>query len=370
MGGHGRALENLYTTLQEFNVENDDFLVIQHEVVAKIRMAYPDIVTRLNNLERFIVHVIARKKASSLQQSYVDELLSLGLFRLRQDADLLEFPYILWLLWLSKSLPWANYTSWAPKKEEDVFATWEEWEHFNCSYRIIKSKAFGGDRVHWTDLHAGARFGPACDEIVDELALEFKRCHGHVNTASKPVGKWIGTDPCLHTNDTIGRCIQVGPNSPSGDSYLCLHAEINGWIHEVHQEKHTDHDITYKQFCVERKKSAADIDFFILFSTGKVNQEVLEVPRSAFVDASCWNQYYGPFAARAYFVKTKLPPLINDDDAEMLCLVPGVGKAFAAAILEERASHRFKDTEDAEIRLTKRKGLKNVDHCVKQFRYN
>ena len=167
MGGHGRALENLYTTLQEFNVENDDFAVIQHEVVAKIRMAYPDIVTHLNNLERFIVHVIARKKASSLQQSQVDDLLSLGLFRLRQDADLLEFPYILWLLWQSKTLPWANYTSWTPKKEEDVFATWEEWEHFNCSYRIIKSKAFDGDRVHWTDLHAGARFGPACEEIVD-----------------------------------------------------------------------------------------------------------------------------------------------------------------------------------------------------------
>jgi hypothetical protein len=88
------------------------------------------------------------------------------------------------------------------------------------------------------------------------------------------------------------------------------------------------------------------------------------------VDASCWNQYYGPFAARAYFVKSKLPPLINDDNAGMLCLVPGVGKVFAAAILDERASHRFENAEDAEIRLKKRKGMKNVDHCVKQFRYN
>ncbi len=221
------------------------FAVIQHDVVAKIRMAYPDIVWHLNNLERFILHVIARKKANSLQQSQVDDLLGFGLFRLRQDADLLEFPYILWLLWQSKTLPWANYTSWAPKQQEDVFATWEEWEHFNCTYRLIKSKAFDENRVHWMDLHVGPRFGSAFDEIFDVLALEYKKFHGHVYTASKPLGKWIGTDPCLHTKDTIGH-----------------------WIYEVHQDKHNDQEITYRQFCEERKKTAADV-FLSFFQPAK-----------------------------------------------------------------------------------------------------
>jgi hypothetical protein len=113
MEGHGRALENLYLTLNEYSIEDFGFVSIQMEVVAKIRMAYPDIVTHLNELERFVLFVIARKKASSLERQQLDDLLSLGLFRLREDVDLLEFPYILWLLWKSKMLSWANYTYWA-----------------------------------------------------------------------------------------------------------------------------------------------------------------------------------------------------------------------------------------------------------------
>ena len=226
--------------------------------------------------------------------------------------------------------------------------------------------------MNWMTLHDGAKFGPHCDDIVHERELEFTKYIGHVNTASKPVGKWIGTEPCKHQSDTVGRCIQVGDHSPSGDSYLCLFSETKGWIHEVHQDKHVAvaHEISYEQFRDERSKSAADTDLFILFCTGKIDQQVLQLERSAYVDVSCWEQYYGPFAARAFFVKSNIPPSINDADIGLLRTVPEVGKAFADAIIEERASRRFEDAEDAAIRLKKRrKGLKNVDECVKRFRY-
>jgi hypothetical protein len=368
MGGHGRALEALASTLRTHNLRVVGFAAIELEVVSRIRMAYPDIVNHLNLLESFILHVIARKRASSLGSSELENLVNLGLFRLRGDLDLLEFPYILWLVWKSKMLPWANYNSWAPKEELDIFATWEEWEHLNCTFRIIKSRAFGGNRVNWMNIHGGAKFGLSCDEVVEERELQFKKCIGHLNTASKPVGKWIETDSCQHTGDTVGSCIQVGHHSPSGDSFLCLLSEKYGWIHEVHQDKNVIHDITYEQFCEEREKSASDQDFYIMFSTGRVDPKVLEIPRSAYVDASCWDQYYGPFAARAFFVKQRLPPLINEDDAGILRLIPGVGKAFADAIIEERSLDRFQDPSDAEVRLKKRKGLKQVEECVKRFR--
>ena len=58
------------------------------------------------------------------------------------------------------------------------------------------------------------------------------------------------------------------------------------------------------------------------------------------------------------------------NDTGMLCMISGVGKAFASAIVEERSVARFIDAEDALRRLRKRKGLKNVEECVKRFRYN
>lgn len=335
MGGHGRALENLCITLREKNIEEIGFAAIQNAVVVKIIAAYPDIVNRLCDLEPVILHVIAGKAASTFKMIPLDDLLSLGLFRYNEYADLLEFPYILWLLGQSRNLPWANYTSWAPKESTDVFATWEEWEHFNCVHRIIKSKAFGGESVRWMDLHKGAKFGSSCDEMVNEQALVFKKCTEQMNTASQPVGVWIGKNPCRHGSDTLGRCIYVGHSSPSGDSFVCLQSQTKGWIHEVHQDKNIEGEITYEKFCEERAKSAADDDFFILLCTGTVNQNVLNLERSAFVDQSCWSEYYGPFAARAFFVKRKLPPLINDDGERILRLVPGVGK-----VLQRQSSNK------------------------------
>ena len=135
MGGHGRALETLYLTLQHLEIEKVGFASIQLEVVSRIRMAYPDIVLHLHRLERFILFVVARKKASSLEDKQLDDLLSLGLFRLREAEDSLDFPFILWLLWQSRNAPWANFTSWALKEGHDIFATWEQWEKFNCSYK-------------------------------------------------------------------------------------------------------------------------------------------------------------------------------------------------------------------------------------------
>lgn len=370
MGGHGRALEMLYVTLSNSPIQEFGYTNVLLEVVFRIRMAYPDIIKYINELESILLHVIARKSASSLGKKSLDRILSLGLFRLNERKDLLEFPYVLWLICKSKALPWENYHSWAPKEDQDVFRTWEEWEDFNCKYRIIKSKAFEGKSVNWKEIHSGARFGPNCDEIIHERALRFQKCSKQMNTASIPVGVWHEKDSCKHDDKIVGKCIQVGHHSSSGDSFVCLHSVNSGSIHEVHQDKCIKSEIKYDQFIAEREKSASKNDLFILFCTGKVDEKVLTIHRSAFVDSSCWKQYYGPFAARAYFMKTKIPPKINLDDAEILRFVPGVGKAFAAAIIKERSRGNFIDASDAEKRLRKVQGLKNVQSCVKLFRYD
>jgi hypothetical protein len=369
MGGHGRALEQLYITLKTYDIDEYGYSQIMMEIVQRIRITYPDIAVHLHRLEPFILYVIARKKAHFLEENQIDDLLSLGLFRLKENDDVLEFPYILWLLYKSKSLPWNNYNSWAPREEEaDVFGTWEEWEHFNCTFRILKSKAYKGQVLDWRLLHSGAKFGPSCDDLVEECELVFKKYAGHFNTASKPIGEWPSS--CLHGSDALGRCIQVGHHSSSGDSFLCLHSKTNDWIHEVHQDKHLKGMISFEIFVEERKKSAANTDLFIMYSTGKIDEMVQSIPRSAYIDSSCWSDYYGPFSARAYFVKSRLPPLINEDDCRILQLVPGVGKAFATAVKEERSIAKFMNAEDAERRLKARKKLKNVGKCVKKFRFN
>ncbi|GMF24447.1 unnamed protein product [Phytophthora fragariaefolia] len=65
-------------------------------------------------------------------------------------------------------------------------------------------------------------------------------------------------------------------------------------------------------------------DLFIMYCTSEVTVDLCMLPNSAFVDATCWEAYYGPFAARAFFIKSVPLPCINTSSQVQLELVEGV----------------------------------------------
>lgn len=58
------------------------------------------------------------------------------------------------------------------------------------------------------------------------------------------------------------------------------------------------------EFQAEKEKAVGDGDHFILFYTGFVSLDIPDalLKHCAIVDRSCWEEYFGPFAARGLLV--------------------------------------------------------------------
>ena len=56
---------------------------------------------------------------------------------------------------------------------------------------------------------------------------------------------------------------------------------------------------TYKE---ERDKSAEPTDFFMLYTTTQITDDIALPDRSGVVDASYWEAYFGLFAGRAFIM--------------------------------------------------------------------
>src|SRR5687768_17561170 len=78
-----------------------------------------------------------------------------------------------------------------------------------------------------------------------------------------------------------------------------------------------------------------------MYCTGPCSAPVDSLPpRSAFVDADCWENYYGPYAARAWFLTRNRPPDANNGTRSQLEAVEGLGSKRATAIIEARGKYR------------------------------
>jgi DNA polymerase III alpha subunit len=155
----------------------------------------------------------------------------------------------------------------------------------------------------------------------------------------------------------------------AGDSYCCLRTD-RGYVHEVYQYKHKKVVVDQESYQTEFEKAASKEDFFIFFTTSHASVHSLP-PRCAIVDASCWQRYYGPYWARAFYIKDVNFdfPCINTSKAFRLESVFGIGKKRRLKIVDERQTNgKFKNLEDAVERLWN--GNKVVPPSVlKRFRY-
>jgi len=122
-----------------------------------------------------------------------------------------------------------------------------------------------------------------------------------VNTVEKGI---------LDAQDQLFRVVLNAAGAPAGDFFLRIEIPTQRSlnkksgrdedVNEVGQCKWTEKKLTKATYTLERKKAAADVDIFILYTQAETLGDWDLPDRSGIVDASCWESYFGPFAGRAY----------------------------------------------------------------------
>ncbi|ETP33442.1 hypothetical protein F442_18024 [Phytophthora nicotianae P10297] len=243
MGGHGRALEELFNVMLQNQGQAFEFIPVMHNVLAAIRQAYPAIVAQMQSMKQAFLAVISRRSVdgnSRFGSLTLDQVISCGLIRL--DGTHLQCPFVLYMLLETHDIPWNKQATYAPAERLEDLKPWQLWEQFSCKFRALKSEAFSQkESVLWTDIHYGARFGDGCKRHVIERQLTYAHADKRMPTKTKGFKK----GRCSCGNDR-GKCFLYQPadGSPSGDAFLCLEDATKGFFHEVHQCK-----------CVEGKLS-------------------------------------------------------------------------------------------------------------------
>ncbi|KAI9994776.1 hypothetical protein PInf_011607 [Phytophthora infestans] len=335
MGGHGRALEELFKVMLRNQGQAFEFIPVMHNVLAAIRQAYPAIVAQMQSMKQAFLAVISRQWVdgnSLFGNLTLDQVISCGLIRL--DGTRLQCPFILFMLLETHDIPWNKPATYAPADRLEDLKPWQRWEHFNCKFRALKSQAFAQEEpVLWTDIHHGARFGDGCNRRVIERQLTYALADKRMPTKTEGFQK----GRCSCGNDQ-GKCFlyQSADGSPFGDAFLCLEDATKGFFHEVYQCKCVEGKLSLGVFKHMRSKAAGTDDLFILYCTSQVTADLRMLPNSAFVDATCWEAYYGPFAARARFIKSVPLPCINTSSNVQLEFVEGVDPTYRARIAKKR----------------------------------
>ena len=121
--------------------------------------------------------------------------------------------------------------------------------------------------------------------------------------------------------------------------------------------------VTKPMYLQEREKAASVQDFFLAFTTQKKVPTFKLPDKSGIVDRSNWDNYFGPFAGRAYFYCDETPININTANTTRLQMIPGITYDTATAICQKRP---FSSIEDVQTRLEGRKLRKTA---LEKFKY-
>jgi hypothetical protein len=363
MGGHGRALEILNAAFENWT-ENSSFVEVTCYVKENILNRYPSLKSSLLGMIPVIKAILTRQRLRRDDkvgdQFTVDQCTDFGLFRYNEKDMVLECAFILLSLLsdqkLLKDLHCCEYDPLDHTKDPEryglVSQCWQHWEEFNARFRCLKSQLIGESRVSWSYIHAGAFFGSNCDDLVDSYPMELKILSHRGSTKSCNENK---DEHCCCEPSKMEKCngmFLCAQGNDAGDSYCCLRTD-RGYVHEVHQYKHKKVVVDQESYETEFEKAASKDDFFILFTTSHASVHSLH-PRCAIVDASCWQRYYGPYWARAFYIKDVNFdfPCINTSKAFRLESVCGIGKKRRLKIVDERQTNgKFKNLEDAVERL-------------------
>jgi hypothetical protein len=152
--------------------------------------------------------------------------------------------------------------------------------------------------------------------------------------------------------------IICGSGNPHGDAYCCFKAG-GMHFHEVHQYKHTMETITLDILQSELEKAACSNDLFVFFTTGTIDFELEKLPSNVvIVSEENWENYFGPFWARIFYLKSVTPININTATSSQIRILKSFGEIKTERIISERKKSKFVSMEDAFNRLKKQKGNK------------
>jgi hypothetical protein len=364
VGGHARVIELI---ADELNVSLEgrepDITEIANTLYKELNVRYSKAMFVLRNHVLSIVHCILSRQQISLGQKIPgsdvlwENVTSPGLIWFERDPKnndydapgYLVVPYIwFWMLArqpmpesanadrLCKFLDRWQFNDYAhlhflqTGEGEGLSGTtcWEGFEKFCCSFRILRSLGFGdGEEVPLKVLHSGCKLRDDEGTMVVNRHLDFakarRRCRTSSTTrkhaATSEAGSADGVDivgkGILDAHDQLSRIVLNAAGAPAGDFFLRIEIPTQRSlnkksgrdedVNEVGQCKWTEKKLTKATYTRERKKAAADVDIFILYTQAETLGDWDLPDRSGIVDASCWESYFGPFAGRAYMAWEK-----------------------------------------------------------------
>jgi hypothetical protein len=191
--------------------------------------------------------------------------------------------------------------------------TWQNFEMFCCSFRILRSLGFKyGQEVPLKLLHSGFKLRDDKETVVVNRHLKFAQAVRQCDTDSKDTTTPVDTrhNGTLDAGAQLSHVIRNAPNAPAGDFFLSIKTSaqqsLNGKdsqgniVREVGQCKFTGQKLTQDIYDAEREKSAGPNNIFMLYTDSEISGDFALPDRSGLVDASCWDSYFGPFAGRAH----------------------------------------------------------------------
>ncbi|CAG8755089.1 32436_t:CDS:1, partial [Racocetra persica] len=173
-------------------------------------------------------------------------------------------------------------------------------ENFVASFRCIKSAVIEDDELTTiSEIHSGARLNGNIQFKNHNLQLKIARHQTDTKSKNHTTREW-NVDCYDSTIDVrqFKHCIINAPSSPYGDAFLSLDQPGTEYSNEVHQYKLTKKSVSQEIYQQERKKSASENDFFILFTTAE-NCKIELPKRSGIVDGNVFRDYFGPFAGKS-----------------------------------------------------------------------
>eukprot|EP00644_Phytophthora_capsici_P001142 jgi/Phyca11/129711/e_gw1.86.23.1 len=328
MGGFGRALEVLHVMMRKARRKGSlEFMSVLTAVLAELRVLYPRIKKKMASMQEAFLAVVARRpvdKYSRFGKLSLDDVISTGL--VRREGRFLTCPYVLYLLLDTPDSPWSKYKCYSSQETRENAKPWQTWEAFNYKLRALKSVACQG-KVDWRDIHRGARFGRGCYRVVIEEPRTYSLDVNRKTAKLDGFGEG-NIFRCKYDPDQQGYFFE--------DAFTGVKDAESRAFHEIHQCKKIKDNLSLEDLLEEKKKAAGPHDLFLLYCTSEVEGDIESLENCAVVDRTCWEKYYGPFAARALYVSTVSPPDINTSAIQSLQLVNGIGPAISKRIVEKR----------------------------------
>jgi hypothetical protein len=353
VGGHARAMELIADLLTEYpkNLEPNiaEFTNRLHEILMD---RYGEAISVIEHHTLSIVQCILSRQpillrglipGSTLQWEHVTASGLIWFEKTETNYDAhgyLVAPYI-WL-WMLARLKLSEDTrrlrqflqDWQFNDYADLLhlmagkgslgnSTWQSFEVFCCSFRRLRSLGFeDGQEVPLKLLHSGCKLQDDKNTMVVNRHLDFAEAvhqyrtdsmtKKHTTTRKAQSAEEVVTlhSGTLNADAQLSYVILNGASASAGDFFLSVEiptqrapgekASLGKPVREVGQCKLIQDGLTQAKYNAERNKSAGPDDIFILYTKTKISKDCTLPDRSGFVDASCWDSYFGPFSGRAY----------------------------------------------------------------------